>query len=363
MNSAPRFDPFPPSSQPDLLYQAARSALRRAARDEEAGTTPISASIEILRDAGLMLEDGTASPLRTAHALMQIGAANLSVGRLWEGHVNALRLIRLYGSPAQAEHAKQVIKDGGLLGVWGADGGTPATVEEDGVLQGEKIFASGLGTVTHALISLNSGPEVQLALIDVTDPNRGDAAQWDMLGMRATASGKYDFSGLPFAEDARIGAPGDYLKEPHFIGGVWRIAALQTGAAAGLIDAAASALRDMDRLEAEAQLARLMQVLMRVWAGMALVERAGQASVGDHEEETIVSTSIAARLYTEEVALDTIKAVEQSLGLRHFTASSETGRMARDLSVYLRQAARDAFLQRAAGHALSSEKATWGVFG
>ncbi|MEP3530130.1 MAG: acyl-CoA dehydrogenase [Sulfitobacter sp.] len=362
MNSAPRFDPFPPSSQPDVLSQAARSALRKAAPDEEAGTAPISASIEILRDAGLMLEDGAASPLRTAHALMQIGAANLSVGRLWEGHVNALRLIRLYGSPAQAEHAKQVIKDGGLLGVWGADGGTPAKAEGS-VLQGEKIFASGLGTVTHALISLNSGPEVQLALIDVTDPRRGDATQWDMLGMQATASGTYNFSGLPLGEEARIGAPGDYLKEPHFIGGVWRIAALQAGAAAGLIDAAASALRDMDRLEAEAQLARLMQVLMRVWAGMALVERAGQASVGDHEEETIVSTSIAARLYTEEVALDTIKAVEQSLGLRHFTASSETGRMARDLSVYLRQAARDAFLQRAAGHALSSEKATWGVFG
>ena len=155
MNSAPRFDPFPPSSQPDLLYQAARSALRKAARDEEAGTAPISASIEILRDAGLMLEDGAASPLRTAHALMQIGAANLSVGRLWEGHVNALRLIRLYGSPAQAEHAKQVIEDGGLLGVWGADGTTPATAE-GGVLRGEKVFASGLGTVTHALISLNS---------------------------------------------------------------------------------------------------------------------------------------------------------------------------------------------------------------
>ena len=66
MNSAPRFDPFPPSSQPDVLSQAARSALRKAAPDEEAGTAPISASIEILRDAGLMLEDGAASPLRTA---------------------------------------------------------------------------------------------------------------------------------------------------------------------------------------------------------------------------------------------------------------------------------------------------------
>ena len=122
MNSAPRFDPFPPQSQRDILSQSARKALRHAARAEEAGTAPISGSIDILRDAGLMLEDGATAPLRTAHALMQIGAANLSVGRLWEGHVNALRLIRLYGSAAQAERAKQVIRQGGLLGVWGADG-------------------------------------------------------------------------------------------------------------------------------------------------------------------------------------------------------------------------------------------------
>jgi len=118
----------------------------------------------------------------------------------------------------------------------------------------------------------------------------------------------------------------------------------------------------MDRLEADAQLARLMQVLMRVWAGMALAERAALASLDNAPEETIVSTSIAARIYTEEGALEAIKAVEQSLGLRHFAAASETGRMARDLSVYLRQAARDAFLKRAARHALSSEETIWGVF-
>lgn len=361
MNSAPRFDPFPPSSQTPTLTDAARQELHTAARAEESGERPINTSIDILRDAGLMLEDGAASPLRVAHALMRIGAANLSVGRLWEGHVNALRLIQLYGSPAQARHAEQVIRRGGLLGVWGADGGTPATFEA-GVLQGEKAFASGLGTVTHAVISLNSGPEVQLALMDVTDPERGDATRWDMLGMRATASGKFDFSGLPLKDENLIGAPGDYLKEPHFVGGVWRIAALQAGAAAGLIDAAAADLRDMDRLDAEAQLARLMQVLMRVWAGMALVERAALASTGDAGAETIVSNSIAARIYTEEVALETITAVEQSLGLRHFTAASETGRMARDLSVYLRQAARDALLQRTARHALSSGETIWGVF-
>lgn len=361
MNSALRFGLFPRPSSTNVLTSAARHTLRAAARAEESGKSPVTASIDTLRHAGLMFEDGTADPTRTTHALLQIGAANLGVGRLWEGHVNALRLVRLYGTAAQTRQAEHLIKNGGLFGVWGADGATPATIQA-GVLHGEKIFASGLGTVTHALITLNSGPDVQLALIDVGDRQRADASQWDMLGMKATASGKFDFSGVPIGDANLIGAPGDYLKEPHFVGGIWRIAALQAGATVGLIDAAAEVLRAMGRLEAEAQLARLMPVLMQAWAGIALVERAALAGADDLDNETIVSTSIAARLFTEEVALDAIKAVEQSLGLQHFVQTSETGRMARDLSVYLRQVARDAFLQRAARHAFADAETTWGVF-
>jgi alkylation response protein AidB-like acyl-CoA dehydrogenase len=119
----------------------------------------------------------------------------------------------------------------------------------------------------------------------------------------------------------------------------------------------------MGRMQAEQQKARLMTVLMRAWAGVALVDRAAVAS-SDRKfvPEQIVSNSIAARLYTEEVGLDAIRAVEQSLGVQHFTESSETGRLARDLSVYLRQAARDAFLQRSAEFALGQSDNAWGVF-
>ncbi|MEX3317123.1 acyl-CoA dehydrogenase [Sulfitobacter sp. PS-8MA] len=365
MNSAPQFAVFPASGdETPVLSDTTRAMLRANAPKEECGDAPIGASMDLLRGEGLMLDDGTENPQRTVAALMQIGAANLSVGRLWEGHVNALRLLRLYGSAGQVRRAEALIASGALLGVWGADGAPPVTRDENtGKLNGEKLFASGLGTVTHALITVNSGPEVQLALVDVRDENRADARQWDMLGMRATASGKFDFTGLSLDKSALIGAPGNYLAEPHFIGGVWRIAALQAGAAAGLIGAAAEQLRAADRLEAEAQKTRLMQVLMRVWAGMAMAERAATAAQCDSlDPERIVATSIAARLFTEEVGLEAISAVEQSLGLRHFTQSAETGRMARDLSVYLRQAARDAFLQRAAGQALAEDEGFWGVF-
>ncbi|QPM89648.1 acyl-CoA/acyl-ACP dehydrogenase [Pseudooceanicola algae] len=337
-------------------------ALAKAAAGEERGDRPIAGSIDLLRAADLLEDDGASDPARTARALMQVGAANLAVGRLYEGHINALHLIRLYGTEAQQQAVARRISNDAVLGVWGADGGTP--VQGAGTqLSGSKCFASGLGTVTHALITVNSGPQVHLALVDVTDPGRADAATWAMRGMKATASGSYDFTDMPAGSFDWIGAPGDYTTEPHFVGGVWRIAALQVGAVIGLIDRAAADLRALDRMQAEAQKARLMSVLMRAWAGVTLTDRAAQATLDRHlPAEDIVATSITARLITEEVGLDAIRAVEQSIGLRHFETRSETGRIARDLSVYLRQAARDAFLQRAAERALGASGKAWGVF-
>lgn len=354
-----------PGAGPESPLQAGLwQQLAAAAQAEEAGTRRIRRSIDLLRAADLLTEDGVADPAGTARTLMQIGAANLSVGRLWEGHVNALRLIDLYGTSLQSLTIREQIAQGAVLGVWSADGHTPVTWSDgDAQLRGCKNYASGLGTVTHALVTVNAGPAVRLALVDAKDTRRADTARWDMRGMKASASGRFDCDALAIASADWIGAPGDYLKEPHFIGGVWRIAALQVGAATGLLDRAATELRASGRMQAEMQKARLMTVLMRVWAGMALVERAAIAAADpDHAPDEVVSLSIAARLFTEEVGLDAIRAVEQSLGLRHFAADSDTGRAARDLSVYLRQVARDAFLQRAADEALCQHGRIWGFF-
>lgn len=69
--------------------------------------------------------------------------------------------------------------------------------------------------------------------------------------------------------------------------------------------------------------------------------------------------SAAARLLTEEVALYAIRAVEQCIGLSHFEDGSVTGRKARDLAVYLRQAARDAFQVRVGSTCFAREGAIW----
>ncbi|MBU2360785.1 MAG: acyl-CoA dehydrogenase [Alphaproteobacteria bacterium] len=355
-----------PSDPIDALSEAGQTmavakALDAAAAAEETGHADIGGSLEVLRAVGWLDDDGTVDPARTVQRLQRVAAANLPVGRLWEGHMNALYLAGIHGDAAAQASVQSLAADGATLGVWGADGAVPVAPGQNDRLVGEKTFASGLGTVTDAIVTVSSGPAVRLGLIDVRDGGRADAQTWQMLGMRATASGRFDTSGIALQDVIWLGAPGAYVKEPHFIGGVWRIAALQVGATLGLLEAAADGLRARDRLSAPAQMARLSSVAIKAMAAAALVTRAARAAAPDADGAAHCAPilSAAARLATEEVALDAIRAVEQSVGLAHFADGAVTGRKARDLSVYLRQAARDAFQTRVGEACFNEEGTLW----
>ncbi len=339
-------------------------ALARVAAAEEDGSAYIGASVDLLRQAGWLVDDGATAPDVTALRLARVGGANLSVGRLWEGHVNALHLARVHGDRRAAAEVERLVNQGALLGVWGADGAPPVEPAADGTtLAGAKIFASGLGVVTHALVTVSSGPEVRLGLVDVGDPARADASQWRMQGMRATASGRYDFDGIALRDILWLGGPGDYLQEPHFIGGVWRIAALQVGGALGLLEATAATLRALGRLDAPAQMARLSAASIRALGAAALVTRAAHAAApgAPQAPQEAAALSASARLLTEDVGLEAVRVAEQCVGLAHFADGSVTGRKARDLSVYLRQAARDAFQARVGEACFAREGGLWAM--
>lgn len=343
---------------PEALY----ALLEASAAPEDAGHRSIGKSLAHLRQAGWLLDDGAVDPRLSATRLRRVAAVNLSVGRLWEGHMNALYLALVHGDARSAAQVAALVKGGALLGVWGADGETPVVPGADGTaLTGTKVYASGLGTVTHAVVTVSSGSRVRLGLVDVRDMSRADTSVWRMQGMRATASGRYDFEGIPLCDILWLGGPGDYLNEPHFVGGVWRIAALQIGAAAGLLDAASSVLRERGRLEAPAQMARLSSCAIRVLAASALTNRAAMTAMpgASYAPSDVAAISAAARLSTEETALDAIRTVEQCLGLSHFEDDAATGRKARDLAVYLRQAARDAFQTRIGEACFEREGGLW----
>jgi alkylation response protein AidB-like acyl-CoA dehydrogenase len=79
--------------------------------------------------------------------LRLLGAGELSVARIFEGHVNAVSLVARYGSSNQMRAFSERIAMGGLSAVWGADDVKGLHVF-DGQLQGRKILASGAGFVT-----------------------------------------------------------------------------------------------------------------------------------------------------------------------------------------------------------------------
>lgn len=278
-----------------------------------------------LRASGLLEADLSTGDLFTA--LSGIGGASLSAGRIFEGHVNAIKLLDLYGG-----------RQGGLCGIWGADGPDPVRVEGDR-LKGQKLFASGADVLDHVLISARLDDALQLLLIHTRKLNgRLFPDEWNVSGMKATASGRCDLTDFPLKDATPVGGPGDYLKEPHFQGGVWRYGAVQYGAMRRLTAITAAQLRKRGHDNAPLQATRLRRMVtasegarLWLWQAAEAVERPG---AGPETAEA----SILARLVTAEAAVEVLNLMDEALGAASFAAGHPVERIRRDLGFYIRQA-------------------------
>jgi hypothetical protein len=118
--------------------------------------------------------------------LAAIGRGNLSVGRIYEGHVNALLLIQWFGSASQRKRFETYASEGALLGVWNTDLPENPIRIENGLLRGAKSFASGADGLSHAVITVPREGRQMLIV-----PVKGlsiDRTWWKPLGMRASGS-------------------------------------------------------------------------------------------------------------------------------------------------------------------------------
>lgn len=334
------------------------------------GETTLARDLAALHDSGILAAVVAHTGLggdadAGVRLLRRIGRASLSVGRIVEGHANALRLIQLYGTPEQRSTCRSTAAKGGIFGVWGAEGRDPvtfaATKGKSGVLTGAKVFCSGLGLVSMALVTVqtDAGPLLLLARVDNTD--RADASAWNVSGMRATASGRYDLTGV-VAEI--LGRPGDYLREPHFEGGIWRYCALHCGGLEALAECVRHHLRARGQFEQPQQTERLTRMALlaqtaRLWvdASSAAVEQA--AMTGGSSVSAAVTQVLLARQAVETACLEGIAVAERAMGTAAFAATSDADRIRRDLGFFLRQANLDGKLQQAA-HALVADPAPVG---
>ncbi len=284
--------------------------------------------------------------------LRLLGRANLAVARLFEGHVNAVKLVMLYGDRVTRGSVARAVRGGALMGVWGADGAPPLTITDDGDrlrLDGQKRFASGLGLVSLAVLSGKTADgATRLVVVPSDDPRRADITPWQVSGMRATASGTFDASGMMLDRTAYLGGPEEYHIEPHFHGGVWRYAAAQLGGIEALVEAMRRDLAAQDRLSDPHQAARFARAVIACETARLWVAKAAQAVEGPGAEAATATQSVLARLVVERTATDTMTEIDRALGTASFFTGHPAERIRRDLSFYLRQAAPDAALHRAA---------------
>ena len=346
-------------------------AIADRAAGADKGEYDLSSDINALRAAGwltacLPRSDGgrgwgtqAGDAIAAFNALRMLGQVSLPVARLFEGHMNAVKLIHLYAGKELACDVYAAVKAGTMLGVWGADMlDAPLTMVLTGAsvaLSGGKQFCSGLGTVGLAIVTGDLGGEQRLALLTVTDLERMETESWSMSAMRATLSGGYRFDGLTISSDRLIGVAGDYQTEPYFEGGIWRYCAAQLGAAEALYATMRSALIKGGRAEAPMQSLRLVQGAIALETARLWIRRAATEIEADKAPARKSVLALLAREVTRQSCDDVLTAVEQALGMAAHDYTTPIERMRRDLRLYLCQAAPDAKLARAADGLLNGD--------
>ena len=303
--------------------------------------------------------------------LKQIGRGNLAVGRVYEGHVNALQLIQTFGTKEQIERLAGDARDRHkIFGVWNAEA-------EDGVkiipldegryrLEGSKTFASGAGYVERPFVNgaLPDGGW-QMCMVPMDEVTTvSDPSWWQPSGMRATASYKVDFSGVEVDALALIGNPGDYYRQPWLTGGVIRFAAVQLGAAEALFNATREYLH-VGRANDPFQEARVGRMAIAIESGNLWLRGAadlveayapifgGYPTRTNDQADKMVAYTNMVRTAIEQICMDVMQLCERSVGTRGLLPPNPMERIVRDLTLYLRQPAFDAALGNVGQYALS----------
>ncbi|NJC33379.1 alkylation response protein AidB-like acyl-CoA dehydrogenase [Sphingomonas jejuensis] len=287
-----------------------------------------------------------------ADALTAIGGADLSLGRVFEGHVNAVQLVHTYGDDAQRAALHRHLAAGRCFGVWNtdhADGVRLVTHERSGLrLAGAKSFATGGGHIDRALITARRDDGIkQLVLVDIgATPDRADNRGWRVRGMKGTVSGRFDFEDVALAPDALIGGPGDYEREPMFTAGAWRFACVQQGAAQALLRHWRDHLVQTGKRDDPVQRLRFGHSVAATRSAAQWVRRAAKAA--EARTADAIPLVLMTRGIVEDAALATMEGAARAVGTASFFEDSRIDRITRDLGLYLRQPVPDQARDRAA---------------
>jgi alkylation response protein AidB-like acyl-CoA dehydrogenase len=306
-------------------------ALQAAALDDPGDPAEVAAAFAAAAPglAHVPLPGSGRTAVRFA-VLEAVGAESPALGRLVEGHLDALAILAELGAPPP---------DGARLGVWAAEpaGATvTATARRGGwQLHGAKPYASGAGDLTHALVTARAGDERMLFLVG-RDHWRSEPGTWQAVGMAGSDSPTVMIDAT-LGADALIADAGGYLRRPGFWHGGIGVAAVWFGGARGVARPLRHAGRE-DRLSAHGA-AHLGAVEVALACGETLLAVAADAIDADplDADRTGEARARVVRARIEQVASETLDRVGRALGAGPLCHDRAHARRVADLTVYLRQ--------------------------
>lgn len=297
------------------------------------------------------------------HLLREIGAADLSVARIFEGHINALMIVSNFGDSHQRDQFFSRAAEGRIFGVWNTQGenGIRFAKNEQGTVSitGAKTFCSGSSNIDYPIITGDlEGAGWQMAIVPGEQlSERVDSSFWDPLGMKASVSHRIDFTGVKLTQDYLIGNPGDYYTQPGFSGGAIRFCAAQLGGVQSIFEETVNYLKTLGRTGDYAQKTRIAEMAVLLNSGMSMIPAAARIAdavkKGEADPSSLVNYANMMRLRTESIANQVMQYSERSVGARGLMRPGRLERLHRDLRYYLRQPAPDATLIAVADHVLS----------
>lgn len=270
---------------------------------------------------------------RTWHrmeALADAAGGDLSVGRLVEGHLDALAILDELGRAPEGS---------GIYGVWAArrPGELVASPDRDGWwLQGAKPFCSGAGLLSRALVVADAPDGVRLFDLDVADVVVVEGT-WPAVGMAGSASHRVCWPGQAVKADAAVGAPGAYTGRIGFWWGAAGVAACWWGGARALLRVVRDDLAPGDPGDAE---------LADLGAGWAILDAAGAVlrQAADQIDDQDVDdtdgarrTALITRHAVHHACVEVLGAAGAAGGARPICLDPDQSRRSADLYAYLAQ--------------------------
>lgn len=285
--------------------------------------------------------------------LAAIAADDLSLARLFEGHVDALSILHEMGA---TDH----IEGGSTWGVWAAEARDRVEIGARGghqvVLSGTKHWCSGAPFLSHALVTAWRGGDGPF-LVAVPLRQAGvsvEQGQWAAIGMADSES--LDVA-LADAAGTIIGNAGDYLERPGFWHGALGVAACWYGGAT----AVGEIVREHTPAHADPIRAAHLGAIDASLAEAGDVLRAAAAWVDAHPAANARHHALRLRWSVESACETVLHHAGRALGASAYCLNASFARLAADLPVYLRQSHAEHDLSVLGAAAKAREPGTWAL--